>query len=307
MKRIFILFPILVFLMLGVIFKTPISAYANGILYKSQCDTPKTFRIGKIDSKYNMTDSQFIDKINLASNIWSEEYGKNLFTYSPEGDIEVNLVYDQRQFLSSQISDLNSKVKIQQNQLDPRIAEYKRKSADFRARATQLNNDIEFWNSKGGAPDDEFERLKSRQENFRNEAAALQQEATSLNQSADEYNQQIGQLQQTVNNFNEQLSYKPEEGEYIYNNGEQTINIYFDNSETQLVHTLAHELGHALEISHNANENSIMYPQSTEATTLSAADKKDLQITCMKKSIISEFETKLKIIFSNIRPIAAKN
>ncbi len=114
-----VIWPVIFFaiLMGGYIFKAPIMATANNILYQSPCETPKTYRIGKIDSKYNMTDSQFKEKINQASKLWSNQYGKELFVYDPEGDIEINLVYDQRQFLSSQINELNSKVKAQQSDL----------------------------------------------------------------------------------------------------------------------------------------------------------------------------------------------
>ncbi len=288
-------------LMGGYVFKTPIVASANNILYQSPCETPKTFRIGNIDKKYNITREEFIESINDAGKLWSNQYGKALFIYDPEGDIEVNLVYDQRQFLSSQINDLNTKVKSQQDTLDPKISDYQKRTAEFRTKATQLNAEIEMWNKNGGAPPDEYERLKSRQENLRIEASSLQQEAAFLNQSTDEYNQQVGQLQQTVNSFNEQLSYKPEEGEYIYDNGQETINIYFDNSRTQLIHTLAHELGHSLEIAHNNNELSIMYPQSTETITLTIEDVNSLIKACERRSVIEKSSEKLAIIIYQLR------
>lgn len=301
MKKIVWLIILFSIFMGGYIFKTPIVASANNLLYQSPCETPKTFRIGNIDKKYNITREQFIESINEAGKIWSSRYGKELFVYNPEGDIEVNLVYDQRQFLSSQINELDTKIKTQQNDLDPRISDYKRKTAEFRAKAEQLNTEIEMWNKNGGAPPDEFNRLKSRQESLRSEAANLQQEAASLNQSTDEYNQQVGQLQQTVNNFNEQLSYKPEEGEYIYNNGVETINIYFDNSRTQLIHTLAHELGHSLGIAHNNNELSIMYPQSTETIGLTREDTDALFVACEKRSVITTTAEKFALIVNQLR------
>ncbi|HVF69714.1 MAG TPA: matrixin family metalloprotease [Xanthomonadales bacterium] len=301
MKKLGIIIALLILLMGGYVFKEPVVTYVNNILYQSQCDTPKTFRIGKMDSKYNMSETQFVTNIDQASDLWSGYYGKKLFTYDPEGDIEVNLVYDQRSFLSTQINNLNSKVKNQQSELDPKIAQYKQKAAAFKSRAQALNNEIESWNTRGGAPPEEFERLKAAQESLRNEAASLQQEAATLNQSTDEYNVQVGQLRQTVNNFNEQLSYKPEEGEYIYNNGKETINIYFDNSQSELVHTLAHELGHALEISHNNNNLSIMYPQSTVSVTLTPEDKASLMKACARESVIKTGAEKLALIINELR------
>lgn len=293
---------ILISLLMGVFaFKEPITAFSEKIIYHSPCETPKTYRIGSIDPKYNMTEDEFIARIDDADDIWSNTYGKNLFVYDPEGDIEVNLVYDQRQFLSTQISDLNSKVKDQQKALDPEIANYKNRSADFRSKVSKLNSDIEYWNERGGATPEEYESLKSRQTALKQEAEVLQSEAARLNQSTDEYNSQVGQLHKTVDSFNQELAFKPEEGEYVYDNGKQTINIYFGTSQTELVHTLAHELGHALGISHNNNEMAIMYPQTTDTTILSIEDRAGLGKACEKRNVVLTGVERLSIVVDQLR------
>ncbi len=301
MKKLGFLVATLAVLMAGYVFKSPISAFADSILYHSPCDTPRTYHIGSIDPKYNLTQEKFIFSINQASDIWSNAEKKELFSYDPKGTIQINLVYDQRSLLNSQINDLNSKVKEQQNALDPQIADYKKRSAEFRAKITQLNNDIEYWNGKGGAPPDEYEKLINRQKSLQIEADSLKNEAVSLNQSTNLYNEQVGQLHQTVDSFNQELSFKPEEGEYIYDNGEETINIYFDNSQSELEHTLAHELGHALGIGHNNNVSSIMYPRTTEAISLSADDKVGLEKACQKQSVVKTAGTKLALIIRSLR------
>lgn len=301
MKKFGILAGVLVLLMTGYIFKAPIVSYAENILYHSPCDTPRTYRIGSIDPKYNLTHDQFLERVNQSEEIWETEIGKDLFLYVPEGDIEINLVYDQRSLLSRQINDLNSKVKEQQSALDPKIADYKRRASEFRSKIDQLNNDIEFWNNKGGAPPDEYEKLKSRQASLQQEADSLRSEAETLNQSTDEFNAQVGQLHQTVSTFNTALQYKPEEGEYIYDNGQETINIYFDNSQTELVHTLAHELGHALGIPHNNDPLSIMYPQTSEAVALTDNDRAGLEKACEEKSVVQTGAQKLALVINSLR------
>lgn len=300
MKKYLIFIILAVLSMLFFVLKTPLKAFANNILNYSPCDMPLTYRIGQIDPKYNISTDQFLTDLTEAENVWEGSTGKNLFEYDPSGDIEINLVYDQRSFLSTQITDLDSKVKEQQDSLDPKIEDYKKRAEEFRSKIQQLNADIDYWNNKGGAPPDEYEKLKSRQKNLQEEAKSLQQEAVSLNQSADLYNSQVGQLHEAVDSFNTQLQYKPEEGEYIYDNGVQTINIYFDNSKAELIHTLAHELGHARGAVHNNNQLSIMYPKTTKASIPTQDDLDSLNKACEKKNIVlAQFE-KLGLIIRGI-------
>ena len=300
MKKIFYLALFLVILMVGYINIDQLESYARGQLYYSICETPKTYRIGSIDDRYNMSSDDFLIHLQNAEKIWEDRWDGNLFEYKSDGDIEVNLVYDQRSFLSGQINQLDSQVRAQKNDLNPKIEEYKRKASEFQANIKQLNTDISYWNERGGAPPEEFDKLIERQKNLQAQSDNLKQEAEFLNQSTALFNQQIGELQGTVDNFNQQLAFKPEEGEYIYDNGIETINIYFDNSETELVHTLAHELGHSLRIEHNNNKLSIMYPETTTITTLSADDLIGLNNACAEKSILKDQSEKINIIINQL-------
>ncbi len=291
----------LIFLLFVVFFyRGVLVAKANTLLYQSPCDTPITYRIGSIDPKFNLSSSEFSNDIGSAGDIWGSAENKKLFALQPNGEITINLIYDQRQLLNSQITDLNSKVQTQQKSLDPQINEYKKQAASFRAKMQQLNTDIDYWNNKGGAPPDEYEKLNARQASLRQVASTLQEEARRLNQSTEEYNTQVGELHQTVNSFNQELQYKPEEGEYIVNHGTKTINVYFDNSQNELIHTLAHELGHALGINHNTNTVSIMYPQTTIAITLSPDDLAGLEKACQKRSILLNASDKIFTLIRNI-------
>ncbi len=252
------------------------------LLSYSPCDTPLTYKLGDIDSRFGLTSNQVLSDTKEASDIWNNALQKNIFTYDPKGEITINFVYDKRQELSTQINQLQEKLDTDKGNLDPQIAEYKKRSEAFDQNAAALNQDIAYWNSKGGAPEAEYNQLISRQKELQAEAAELNKQARALNQSARDYNSQIGQLNQTERQLNQTLSLKPEEG--LYNGNDNTITIYFNNSKDELIHTLAHELGHARGISHNNSSDSVMYPSSTEDITLSPLDLDSLNEVCQERS-----------------------
>ncbi len=253
-----------------------------------------------------MSESQFLSYVDEAAQIWNSEYPSTLFEYDPQGDIEINLVYDQRQFLNSQINELDTQVKSEQGELDTKIADYNRRAQEFQIIVKKLNEDIQYWNERGGAPPDEYESLIQRQKSVQSEAESLKSEAASLNQSTDIYNQQVGELNQTIRNFNEELKYKPEQGEYVYSGGKETINIYFDTSREELVHTLAHEFGHAIGIPHMENESAIMFSKTTTVTVLSADDRIALETACAEKNIVEERLQSIPQIFDQLRSNLAR-
>jgi len=258
--------------------------FVHSLLSYSPCSIPLTYRLGEIDPRFNLTTDQVLTNTREAANIWNNVSGKTLFTYDPEGKITINFIYDKRQELSTQLNQIQQKLDADKGNLDPQIEEYKKKSADFDQKAASLNQEVSYWNSRGGAPVDEYNQLISRQRELQEEAKELNALARNLNQSAKDYNSQIGELNQTERQFNQTLTLKPEEG--LYNSSDNTIAIYFNNTQDELIHTLAHELGHARGIDHNNNSNSIMYPSSTEMITPSNDDLASLAEVCKEQSYL---------------------
>lgn len=257
----------------------------------SPCDTPIKYQLGQVDSRFNLSRSEAAKNVNEASQIWSEIYGKNIFIEDNSAKLTVNFVFDERQALTNQINFLENQVGTDRASLDARIAAFKKEAADFQAKVADLNNQIESWNSKGGAPPDVYQSLKSQQQALRDEAARLQQEANSLNLSTRDFNFQVGQLNSTINTFNGVLAQKPEEG--LYDGRNQTISIYFDNSRPELVHTLAHEFGHVLGMYHVDDKNAIMYAFTSESTKPTTADVTDLTQACQKIPRFQELKNNL--------------
>ena len=299
--RIFRLVIIFFLIATAYFYRNSIISAADSFLYQSPCDYPIDYRIGSIDPKFNLTEKEFADDVKTATDLWNQAISKHLFAFNPGGTLTINLIYDERQFLKGKVNALNGQVKNQQNSLDPQIADYKRRAADYEARLNNFNEEVDYWNKKGGAPRDIYSKLIQEKATFETDRKALQATAQYLNQSTEQYNTDVRQLDQAINTFNSTLQDKPEEGLYTYDNGIETIDIYFNVSKPELIHTLAHELGHALRIQHNQNTASIMYPQTSETTTLSENDRSDLSAVCQKKNIVEILRLKMPTLIDRLR------
>ena len=285
MKKLIALFVVIALLAVGYLNKTALVAEANQVFFISPCDSPKTFRIGTIDPRFGISKEELIDDAEEAASAWKNDQGMILLKYDPNASMPITMVYDQRQALNSQINTLNNQVSEQKNSLKPEISEYDQKVAAFKQQSDDLNTQIQYWNSKGGAPQDTYTKLTAEQQSLQQQAVQLQQMATQLNQSTDQYNSQIQQLNQKVGTFNTVLTSTPEEGEYTRDGTNEEIDIYITNSQQELIHTLAHEMGHSLGLGHNSNPSSIMYPYTNTVITPSIDDENALATVCQKENI----------------------
>jgi DNA repair exonuclease SbcCD ATPase subunit len=294
--------------------KTVLAKQADKLLYQSPCDTPLPYRIGTIDSRFTLTQDQLLADIEQAGNTWNRAIGKTLFVYDPDAKMTINLVYDERQTLTTQLHSLDSELKNQKNDLqtqetslDSKIADYQRKSADFKNRLTQFNQKVEDVNSKGGASPEDYQQLKNEQAQFQREADDLNALAKSLNQSTDAYNSELHNLNQTVDTYNNKVdtytdisNYKPEQGLSSSDSSGQKIIVYFYASQIELLHTLSHEMGHALGLQHVSNPQSIMFSRTNNITYATQSDIAQLTEICRKKSIVETTTTKVSNLIHQI-------
>ncbi len=293
------IFIIIAVVVVGVGYRQTLIKTAHDVIYFSPCDTPIRYRINSVDPRFKLTKEEFAAYITDAIAIWNSPSGRQLFVADPQGLLSINLTFDNRQSLNDQITSLEGELKTKKNQIDPQIQEYNRLSADFKKRLDDLNTQIDYWNSKGGAPADEYEKLKNEQQALKEEAARLNVLAKSLNQSTDLYNTDVGKLNQTVDTFKEALSQRPEEG--VYDGKNNRIDIYFNINKNELIHTLAHELGHALGLRHIQNSNAIMYPFTTEVISPSIEETLAIKELCKERTIFEGAEQVAQFYLKRIK------
>ncbi len=268
--------------------------YIKTIVYSSPCETPLTYRIDTVDPRFKISKEKFAQHLEKAEVIWEKNSPYNLFQNTPGGEISVNLVFDERQNLTNQINQLDNNLEIGQEDLQAQESEYNKLAASFRQKLDAFNKEVAYYNSEGGAPFSEYERLLKEQEELKSEGAKLDELAKKLNKTVSAFNQQVGNLNKTIDNLTTTLEKKPEEGIYI--GSEKRIEIYFNVTESELVHTIAHEIGHALGINHNENERSIMYPFTTRELALSKDDQEALDKVCKKLTIFDRLKNNLEFL-----------
>jgi len=237
------------------------------------CDKPLTYRLGSVDKGFNLDNDKLLAYIDEASGLWSDAVNKKLFTYDPEGDITINFIYDSRQHAVELRNDIGSSNKVAQSVKDEyqsKLNNLKNKERIYQVALNEYNRQIDVynaeinnWNKKGGAPEGQFNQLAQKKSIFIKMKAELEVQRVELNRLSAEVNQYADKFNILVRDINNKVDVvnqnvgEIEEG--LYTSKNQNIDIYQYENQTKLIRVLAHELGHAIDIDHNDNPESIMY------------------------------------------------
>jgi len=247
------------------------------------CQEPITYRLGKVDERFNLPREEFRTAVKIATAMWGKPFSRDFFREEADGAIEINLLYDYRQEATDRLKKLNYKIdgsKSSYEELKSRLenlrAEYEQKKAGlnsdfnaYNAKVNAFNADTESWNRRGGVPQSVHTRLMKEKE----ELAALsdnlrirQEESKTLvdtinsvvvviNEIASNNNLDLVDQQNIGNTLGREFC----EGVYEYKNGKRSITIYQYDNEYRLVRVLAHEFGHALGLNHTKSGDAVMY------------------------------------------------
>ncbi len=281
-----------------------LSAIAGGLIYLSPkaCANPVTFSIGTIDSRFNIAKSTVGAHLEEVEAMWNSAVpGLTPLSFVEEGgDVVISFVYDERQRTTirnerlkrqiaeekNRLSTIRSSLSATQEQYELANQRVQEKTTAYLKRLASYKVEVSTWNEKGGAPAGVYEALKQEQLaleidriNLNNDIADLNKFADEIKNESGKHNAIVAEVNEKVETINETALKEFEEGTYDPNT--KTITIYEFESPLSLKRVLAHELGHALQIGHVENRDSIMYSYNDSKTfELSPEDIVALQTAC---------------------------
>lgn len=273
-----------------------------------ECVETITWKIGSIDSRFEMDDDSLKNIVQSVSDLWSRAAGYNVIAYDPRGEIELNIYYtDQQQYtedeeqLSSKIErqrqryySLNMMYQRQKSIYEDQEAKFNKKQGEYNATVESYNQTLSRIRTAGVRSRELDEQLKR----LRRDVEVMGTEIAVMRQNLQEQNSELQSLSERLNRRADVLNeliyqYKKRfsrwrtfyQGVYLNVGSKRKINVYQFDDVGRLKLVLAHEFGHALGLKHVGNPKSVMYyltdRQNTADLQLSEEDIREIQFRCV--------------------------
>lgn len=270
------------------------------------CENPIAYKIGIIDSRFKMTRQDLLTDLEEGESAWEKSTNHELFHYRPSDPdaLVVRMVYDDRQQHSTDVSEFQNKVQSDKQGLEPKLQEYENHVRDFERRLDEFNKKIDSFNQRHDITEEEYNQLIAEQNALKQEAENLNATARELNRTTEEYNLEVGKLGEKIQEFKQVIEAKPEQG--LYDGPNNTITLYFHTDRSELIHTIEHELGHALGIDHLSNLDAVMFAKTNKTIVPTQDDIAEVERLCERKTLYEnlqkvDWKKRLDSLLYNVR------
>lgn len=243
------------------------------------CKNPIEYSIGSIDNSFGISSDYLSLALKEAEDSWENISGKDLFKYTPDKGIKVNLIYDYRQDSTIQLNNLDNNLKISDNQYlnlkrqyEEYVSEYNLKNKNLSVLISNYNQRYSLYEkaiNSSKKSSSSYEQLAIEKKNLDEMFLQIKTAEKNLNSLVEKINVTIRELNTAakklnlnINNYNEisqGLNQEFEQGNYTVSGQKKEINIYQFANREKLIAVLIHELGHSLGLDHVDNPNDIMY------------------------------------------------
>ena len=123
-----------------------ILALSGAIIYPrffaSPCDQPLAYAIGRVDSRFGITNSELKNKLLGAENLWETALGKDLFVYEDNAEFKVNMIFDERQQRTLDEKNFRENIDLANSSYEALVNEYKILNADYEQRLREYEEEV---------------------------------------------------------------------------------------------------------------------------------------------------------------------
>ena len=295
----------------GVYYAYPnkVSSFLGTATGRIPCKEPLTYRIGTIDSRFDVTEEELKTIMQQVESIWEDPMKRELLQYQDNGSVAVHLIYTEEQERTKAQKNYTDRIETVKQQLSAvrqnyerlttsykkRSEDYKESLSEYNQAVSEYNAYVDKWRSKGGLPhdkkptvdrmlrgNDRLERIVDRKQKN------MESVRKRVNTKSEQLNDLVGRQNELINEYNRRFgdARKFNQGHYIQQGLNKRINIYQFGNHAELKTVLAHESGHALGIGHVSNPKSIMHSvmreQNIANLSLSPQDIRALEQRCGK-------------------------
>jgi hypothetical protein len=267
------------------------------------CEKPLTFSVGRVDAEFGLPAEQVQILSQEAASFWNGAAGREVLRYDPSSTFKINLIFDERQESTLEArkmeedlekielvyDSLSDEYKSLNDVYKKKVDAYNEEMVKYRKDTDEYNREVEKWNSRGGAPEEIYEKLKDEQKKLAERFKKLESQRSEINSLVKKSNNLVAEENKVARKYNQNLNtYQARFGNTrefekgLFSGTE--INVYQFREKADLKLTLIHELGHYLGLDHVENPKSVMYyligEQDLENPTLTEEDLNALRNVC---------------------------